>query len=170
MVYNVRVDSIARDIDVDVQKVILDFLPTYDFQYVTCIKDKNALRGTFSEYFKNRRDLAWLKHSVYILANREGRNTRGVAACAWCEPNRLHTFGLGTVLLSKGIKSCRTIHSYGYSVPMSPICHNNLEGKQLDVRQVIDNSFPKTYAELTRQDIPMIPQHVNCRHVMAPIE
>ena len=170
MVYNVRVDSIARDIDVEVQKAILDFLATYDFQYVTCIKNRTALREMFTEYFKNRHDLAWLKHGVYTLAQREGRNRRGVAACAWCEPNRLHTKGLGTVLLSKGIKNCRTIHSYGYSSPMSPICRNNLEGKQLNIEQVIQNSFPKTYAELTREDVPMIPQHVNCRHVMAPIE
>jgi hypothetical protein len=170
MKYNVRVDNIARDIDAEVQKAILDFLGTYDFPYVTCIMDKTALRKVFTDYFKNRCSLAWLKQGVYVLARREGRNLRGVAACAWCEPNRLHTMGLGSVLLSRGEKKCCTIHSYGYTSPMSPICHNNLEGKQLEIEQVIKNSFPKTYAELSRIDIPMIPQHVNCRHVMAPIE
>jgi len=78
--------------------------------------------------------------------------------------------GLGAVLLSRGEKKCRTIHSYGYTSPMSLICRNNLEGKQLEIEQIIKNSFPKNYAELSRTDIPMIPQHVNCRHVMAPIE
>lgn len=170
MVYNVRVDSIARDIDAEVQTAILGFLGTYDFPYVTCIKNKTALRGLFTEYFKNRHDLAWLRQGVYVLAQREDKDLRGVAACAWCEPNRIHTFGLGNVLLSKGTKQCCTVHSYGYSSPMSPICRNNLEGKQLEIEQVIKNSFPKTYGELKRTDIPMIPQHVNCRHVMAPIE
>lgn len=106
---------------------------------------------------------------IYALARREGRSLRGVAAVAWCETNRLHTMGLGTVLLSKGIKKCTTVHSYGRR-PMSPVCHNNLEGKQLDIQEVINNSFPKRYEDLMRTDIPMIPQHPNCRHVMAPIE
>lgn len=53
---------------------------------------------------------------------------------------------------------------------MSPVCRRNLEGKQLDIEEIIKNSFPKKYEDLRRTDIPMIPQHVNCRHVMAPIE
>jgi hypothetical protein len=170
IVYEVRVDSIARDIDVEVQKSILEFLGTYEFPYVTCIQNKTALRELFTEYFKNRRNLPWLRQGVYVLARKEGRNLTGVAACAWCEPNRIHTMGLGSLLLSKGAKKCCTVHSYGYTSPMSPICLNNLEGKQLEIEEVIKNSFPKTYAELRRIDVPMIPQHVNCRHVMAPIE
>lgn len=170
MVYNVRVDSIARDIDTEVQKAILEFLETYDFRYVTCIMDKASLRDVFIEHFKNRHDLGWLKQKVYLLAQKEGRNLRGVAACAWCEPNRVHTMALGTLLLSKGIKECCTVHSYSRSIPMSPICFKNLEGKHLDIQQVINNSFPKTYQELMRTDVPMIPQHVNCRHIMAPLE
>lgn len=169
MVYKVCVDSIAKDIDAEVQKAILGFLGTYDFPYVTCIVDKTALHELFTEYFKNRHDLAWLKQGVYVLARREGKSLRGVAACAWCEPNRIHTMGLGTLLLSKGAKKCCTVHSYGYSSPMSPICRNNLEGKQLDIEEIIKNSFPKKYEDLMCKDVPMIPQHVNCRHVMSPI-
>ena len=170
MPYNVRADRIAQDISDEVQKSILDFLKTYDFPYVRSIMDKSALREVFIEYFRNRHDLGWLKQRLYYLARRERRGLRGVAAVAWTETNRVHTMGLGTFLLSKGIKKCTTIHSYGWSTPMSPICCRNLEGKQLDIQEVISNSFPKRFEGLMREDIPMIPQHVNCRHVMAPIE
>lgn len=169
MPYNVRVDRIAQDIDDDVRERILKFLETYDFPYVTSVMNKSALRDVFIEHFKNRHDLRWLRQSVYVLARREDRSLRGVAAVAWSETNRLHTMGLGTLLLSKGIKKCTTVHSYGRR-PMSPVCKKNLEGKQLDIQKVINNSFPKRYEDLRRTDIPMIPQHVNCRHVMAPIE
>ena len=169
MPYNVRVDRIAQDIDEKVQKSILNFLKTYDFPYVTVVKNKSALHAVFIEHFKNRHDLRWLKLNTYALARKEGRSLRGVAAVAWSETNRLHTKGLGTLLLSKGIKKCSTVHSYGRR-PMSQACLRNLEGKQLDIQQVINNSFPKKYDDLKRTDIPMIPQHVNCRHVMAPIE
>ena len=169
MPYNVRADRIAQDIDDDVRERILKFLETYDFLYVTSVTNKSALRVVFIEHFKNRHDLGWLRESVYALARREGRSLRGVAAVAWSETNRLHTMGLGTLLLSKGIKKCTTVHSYGRR-PMSPVCRNNLEGKQLDIQEVINNSFPKRYEDLMRTDVPMIPQHVNCRHVMAPIE
>jgi hypothetical protein len=170
MPYNVRADSIAQDIDEEVKKSILEFLKTYDFRYVRSIMNKSALREVFIEHFKNRHDLRWLKQRLYYLARREGRSLRGVAAVAWTETNRIHTMGLGTLLLSKGIKKCTTVHSYGWSSPMRPVCRRNLEGKQLDIQEIINNSFPKRYEDLMRTDIPMIPQHVNCRHVMAPIE
>jgi hypothetical protein len=169
MPYNVRTNRIAQDIDDDVRESILKFLEKYDFPYVTSVIDKSALRAVFIEHFKNRHDLEWLKQGVYALARREGRSLRGVAAVAWSETNRLHTMGLGTLLLSKGIKKCTTVHSYG-RIPMSLACRNNLEGKLLDIQEVIGNSFPKKYEDLMRTDVPMIPQHVNCRHVMAPIE
>jgi len=169
MPYNVRVDSIAQDIDDEVKKSILKFLKTYGFPYVTSVMNKSALHAVFIEHFKNRHDLRWLKLNTYALAKQEGRSLRGVAAVAWSETNRLHTMGLGTLLLSKGIKKCTTVHSYGRR-PMSPVCQKNLEGKQLDIQEVIDNSFPKKYEDLKRKNVPMIPQHINCRHVMAPIE
>lgn len=169
MPYNVRIDRIAQDIDDEVKKSILKFLKTYDFRYVTSVMNKSTLREIFIEHFKNRHDFEWLKQMVYSLATQEGRDLRGVAAVAWSESNRLHTMGLGTLLLSKGVKKCTTVHSYGRT-PMSPVCQKNLEGKQLDIREVIDNSFPKKYEDLMRTDVPMIPQHINCRHVMAPIE
>lgn len=169
MPYNVRADHIAEDIDDEVKNSILDFLKTYNFPYVTTIANKSALREIFIEHFKNRHNLEWLKQRIYALARAEGKSLRGVAAVAWCETNRLHTMGLGRVLLSKGIKKCTTVHSYG-RIPMSPVCRNNLEGKILDIEEILKNSFPKRYEELRRTDIPMIPQHPNCRHVMAPIE
>jgi len=167
--YNVRADRIAQDIDDDVREKILEFLEKYNFPYVTSVRSKSALRAVFIEHFRNRHPLSWLRASVYALARQEGRSLRGVAAVAWSETNRLHTMGLGTLLLSKGIEKCTTVHSYGRR-PMSPVCFNNLEGKVLDIKEVIDNSFPEKYEDLRRTDIPMIPQHVNCRHVMAPIE
>jgi len=169
MPYNVRADRIAQDIDDNVRKKILEFLETYDFPYVTTVADKQALRTIFIEHFKNRHDLKWLKQSIYALARKEGRSLRGVAAVAWCETNRLHTMGLGTLLLSKGIKKCTTVHSYG-NQPMSYARRYNLEGKILDIEEIIRNSFPKRYEDLMHTDIPMIPQHPNCRRVMAPIE
>ena len=169
MVYKVRADNIAKDIDSEAQKSILDFLQTYDFPYVTCIKNKASLREVFSEHFRNRHDLGWLRRMVYPLAQREGKDLRGVASVAWSETNRLHTVGLGNLLLSKGIKECTTVHTYGSKV-MSLECYKNLEGKHLDIKEIIRNSFPEKYGDLMRQDIPMIPQHVNCRHVMAPID
>lgn len=167
MLYKVRADRIAQDIDDEVQKQILEFLKTYNFPYVTAVLNKSALRDVFMEHFKNRHELEWLKQQVYALATT--KDLRGVAAVAWCETNRLHTMGLGRLLLSKGKKKCTTVHSYG-NRPMSQACRDNLEGKTLDIQQIIDNSFPKKYEDLLRRDIPMIPQHPNCRHVMAPIE
>lgn len=169
MTYNVRFDSIAQDITEEVQKAILEFLTTYDFRYVTCITNKPELRRVFIEHFSKRHDLEWLKQVLYRLALQEGKSRRGVAACAYCETNRLHTKGLGSLLLAKGIKQCTTVHTYSPSTPMSPICQNNIEGKILDVQEIINNSFPNTSEEIQRTDIPMIPQHCNCRHVMAPI-
>jgi len=53
---------------------------------------------------------------------------------------------------------------------MGTACRINLEGKILDIKEVLNNSFPATIDGLRRTDVPMIPQHINCRHVMAPIE
>lgn len=169
MPYNVRADRIAQDVDTEVQKSILEFLKTYDFPYVRSVTNKAALREVFIQHFTDRHDLIWLKQRLYRLARTEGRSLRGIAAVAWTETSRIHTMGLGTLLLSRGVKKCTTVHSYGYSSPMSPTCLRNLEGKQLDIQEIIDNSFPKRYEGIFRTDIPMIPQHVNCRHVMAPI-
>jgi len=166
MTYNVRVDSIAQDISDDVKDAVLEFLPCYDFPYVTSVTNKAALKQIFIEHFQKRHNLDWMKKQIYRLTY----NRRGVAAVAWCETNRLHTKGLGTVLLAQGQTECRTIHTYGYTTPMSLECRNNLEGKTLDIREVITNSFPKNIDDLGRKDIPMIPQHFNCRHVMAPLE
>lgn len=170
MSYNVRADRIAQDIDDDVQKTILDFLKTYDFQYATCIDDKEALRDLFIEHFRDRHNLAWLKQRLYKLASIEGKNLRGIASCAWTETNRLHTMGLGRVILSKGMTRCTTVHTYGRPKSMTDVCTRNLEGKEFDIQEILNNTFPRTLKETTRTDIPMIPQHLNCRHVMAPVQ
>ena len=86
------------------------------------------------------------------------------------ETNRVHTKGLGTVLLRQGHSKCKTIHTYSLVTPMSPTCRINLEGKILDIQEIIYNSFPNNIDDLNNKNIPMIPQHVNCRHVMAPLE
>lgn len=169
MTYDVKVDSIAQDVDEQVQYAILRFLETYQFPYVTSIQNTAALRDVFRMYFEERHDYAWLKNQVYDLARREGRNLRGVAAVAFSEPNRIHTAALGGILLKRGQTQCTTVHSYGRT-PMSPECQANLEGKVLSIQDVVSNSFPDQPDDLTRTDLPMIPQHVNCRHVMAPLE
>jgi|GEM_PF-6115473 len=167
MPYNVRVDAIAQDITDEVKEAILDFLQTYDFPYVTTISDKFALRQVFIEHFRDRHSLQWLKDKVYTLAS--SKNLKGVATVAWTETNRLHTAGLGRLLLSEGKKMCTTVHSYGDN-PMSLVCRNNLEGKTLNIPEIINNSFPKSRDGIKRTDVPMVPQHANCRHVLAPIE
>jgi len=142
MPYNVRVDRIAQDIDDDVRERILKFLETYDFPYVTSVMNKSALRAVFIEHFKNRHDLRWLRQSVYALARREGRSLRGVAAVAWSETNRLHTMGLGTLLLSKGIKKCTTVHSYGRR-PMSLVCKKILKESSWIFKKLLTIHFRK---------------------------
>jgi len=125
--YNVRAEHIAEDVSDEVRALILEFLKTYDFPYVTTIRNKTTLRNAFMEYFKDRHNPEWLKQKVYELAKVEGRpNLRGVAAVAWCETNRLHTMGLGRLLLSRGIRKCTTVHSYGRT-HMSSVCQANLE-------------------------------------------
>jgi hypothetical protein len=166
MTYKVRVDSIAQDISDEVKDAIISFLPSYDFPYSTSVENKAALKQVFIEHFEKRRSLDWLKNQILRLST----SRRGYAAIALCETNRLHTKGLGEVLLAKGQTKCTTVHSYGYTTPMSLECRNNLEGKTLDIREVITNSFPEKSEDLNRKDIPMIPQHYNCRHVMAPLE
>ncbi|MFC1987388.1 hypothetical protein ACFLVH_02450 [Chloroflexota bacterium] len=166
MTYKVRADSIAQDISDDVKNAILEFLPSYDFPYVTSVTNKVALKQVFTEHFEKRTSFDWLKKQIYRLTN----NRRGVAAVAWCETNRLHTKALGNILLAQGRTKCKTIHSYGDTTPMSLECRNNLEGKTLDIREVITNSFPENIDGLNKKAIPMIPQHFNCRHIMAPLE
>lgn len=166
MTYKVRVDSIAQDISDEVKDAILEFLPSYDFPYSTSVDNKAALKKVFIEHFQKRHNLDWLKVQILRLSS----SPMGYAAVASCETNRLHTKGLGTVLLAKGQTKCSTVHTYGYTTSMLPECRENLEGKILDIREVIANSFPENIDDLNRKDIPMIPQHYNCRHVMAPLE
>lgn len=166
MAYNVRVDSIAQDISDEVKDAILEFLSSYDFPYVTSVTNKAVLKQVFIEHFQKRHSIDWLKKQIYRLAY----DRRGVATVAWCETNRLHTKGLGTVLLAQGQTKCKTSHTHNPTTPMRPECHNNLEGKILDIREIIKNSFPENIGDLGSKDIPMIPQHYNCRHVMAPLE
>ena len=93
---------------------------------------------------------------------------RGIVTTAMTEPNRLHTGGLADVLLAKGEKNCTTIHSYG-AESMSVTCKRNIDNKILNINEILTNSFPSSVSDLNK-DIPMIPQHANCRHVMAPLE
>jgi len=167
--YNVRVNHIAEDVPAAIQAELIDFVSKYDFPHVTAITDKAWLREAFTEYFRNRHTYEWLKAQAYAKARAEGRDLRGVAAVSMCEPNRIHTGALGNYLLKKGQTKCRTIHTYGID-PMQPSCRMNLEGKILDIKTVLVHSFPAAYDDLKRTDIPMIPQHVNCRHVMAPLD
>jgi len=167
MSYNIRVDRIAQDISDEVRDAVLKFLPSYEFPYVTAVTERKALQQLFIEHFQNRHDLAWLKAKIYGLTVM--RDRRASTAIALSETNRLHTKGLGTVLLSNGQTKCRTIHSYGKESSMNSKCWRNLKGKTFDIKTIIANSFPESRADL-ENDIPMIPQHINCRHVMAPLE
>ncbi len=119
----------------------------------------------FIRHFTTRSSIDQLKRDIRRLVS----SLRGVTPIAMCETNRLHTKGLGTVLLRKGQTNCTTVHTYGQT-PMSPECRRNLEGKILDIEEVIMNSFPEKISDLNRKDVPMIPQHMNCRHIMAPLE
>lgn len=167
MPYEVRVDRIAVDVSDEVKEFVIKFLQDYTFPFVTTVSDKAGLRSIFIEHFQHRHTLDSLKDRIYSISS--AANLRGVAAVAWTETSRLHTAGLGKLLLSKGQKSCKTVHSYGYE-GMSDVCRKNLEGKTLDVQEIITNSFPPTRNGIMRTDIPMIPQHINCRHVIAPME
>ena len=165
--YEIRVDHLAQDIPDIVRSSILEFIKTYEFSYVTSIGNIDTLRVSFIQYFTARHSYEWLKEEAYRLARNEGRKLTGVATVAFTEPNRIHTGVLGRMLLDRGITQCITTHTYG-ETPMSPICQQNLEDKLLDIEEIIKNTFPPRYDDLKRRDIPMIPQHPNCRHVMAP--
>ncbi|MCE2507244.1 MAG: hypothetical protein J4F36_12420 [Nitrosopumilaceae archaeon] len=52
---------------------------------------------------------------------------------------------------------------------MSSVCIKNIENKILDIDEVLSNTFPQERLDILKKDVPMIPQHVNCRHVMSPI-
>lgn len=164
MTYNVNVKSIAIDIDDEVRNAILRRLETYDFPYVSTVQNKPALRELFKKHFQERHTIDWLKGQLESLVT----SRRGIVPIAMTETNRLHTGGLSDVLLSKGKTQCTTVHTYGME-GMSPNCRNNLEGRTSDIREILANSFPRSTNDLSR-NIPMIPQHVNCRHVMAPLE
>lgn len=166
MTYKVRIDTIAQDISDEVRDAILEFLPNFNFPYTTTVTNKEALKKVFIEHFQKRHSLDWLIQQIYRLNN----NMRGATATARSETNRLHTKALGNILLSKGETQCKTTHTYGYTTPMSDVCRKNLEGKILDIKEMIENSFPQNINGLNRKDIAMIPQHANCRHVMAPLE
>ena len=164
MVYQVNIESISININDKVRNTILKRLETYDFPYVTSVENKNALRNVFKQYFEEKKSFLWLKGQISHIATK----SRGIVPTAMTESNRLHTGGLGDLLLSKGITKCVTVHSYGLE-GMSSRCKKNIDGKTLDIKEIIKNSFPDSISDLNK-DIPMIPQHVNCRHVMAPLE
>ena len=75
MTYSVLAESIAKDVKDDVKEEILDFLKTYDFPYVTAVRNKSVLKKIFTGHFENRRSLEWLKQRVYAAAG--GRNLTG---------------------------------------------------------------------------------------------
>lgn len=164
MTYKVNVESIAIDISENVREAILKRLDTYDFPYVTTVSSKESLREIFKKYFTEKHTIDWLKNEISKIST----NRRGIVPIAMTETNRLHTGGLADVLLSEGKTQCTTVHSYGME-GMSIQCKTHLDGKTLDIAEVLQNSFPISTSDL-RLNIPMIPQHVNCRHVMAPSE
>ena len=183
--YNVQVEFIAIQISDEVRDEILQFLTTYNFPYIKSIKNKNALRNIFLEHFDGKHTLKWLKTQITNLNEKESANLteRDIDAIGLSETNRLHTRGLGNVLLSKGIKKCTTENSYG-TRPISKTCWRNLEDKPqiidditrkgkpkiLNIEEVIQHTFPQSYEELKRTDIPMIPQSDWCYHIMVPHE
>lgn len=181
--YNVQVEYIAIQIGDEIKERILDFLKNYDFPYIKSLNDKNALRAIFIEHFTQRAVLKSLIKKLDAQLQKEGVTNVEAREIALMETNRLHTKGLGDLLLSKGIKKCTTENSYG-TRPIHEACWKNLETpfkvvnnisvkgkpKILNVEEILKNTFPSTYEELQRTDIPMIPQRVNCYHIMVPIE
>ena len=165
MAYSVSIDRIAEDVPTEVRDEILLFLLDYGFPYVATVSDNERLRAVYSSHFTNRQTLDWLKDRLEQISS----SRRGVVAIALTETNRIHTWGLSKVLLRKGQTKCTTTHSYGVGYEMSPACIANLEGRELDIREILGNTFPADVRELQRVDIPMVPQHVNCRHVLSPI-
>jgi hypothetical protein len=165
--YSVKVETLAQDISDEVRNEILEFLRNYDFPYVRTVSDKTRLRSAFIDCFTNRRTVDWLKHELEQIPS----STRQAAvAIALTESNRLHTWGVGQVLKKKGQTKCTTVHGNGTGKERGCACQTNLEGKDLSIDEILANSFPADVRELKRTDIPMVPQHVNCRHVLAPLE
>lgn len=165
MAYTVRIEHLAEDVPDTVKASILSFLQTYAFPYVSSVQNKSGLRELFIDHFTNRRSLDSLVEGIKSIVTQP----RYATSVAWTETNRVHTAGLANVLKSTGQTKCKAIHTYGQTA-MSSICATNLEGKILDVDTVVSNSFPALRNDILRVDIPMIPQHVNCRHVMSPLD
>lgn len=165
MAYTVRIESLAQDVPDVIKDSILLFLKTYDFPYVSSVQDKSELRNLFLDHFTNRKSLDSLVNTIKNIASKPQYAT----SVAWTETNRVHTAGLTNVLKSKDQTKCKAIHTYG-ETSMSSTCVTNLEGKILDIDMVLANTFPESRADILKKDVPMIPQHVNCRHVMSPID
>lgn len=164
MSYNVRIEYLAQDVPDVVKNSILDFLQNYTFPYVSSVQNKLALKDLFIDHFSNRKTLNSLVDEIKMIATQ----SRYATSVAWTETNRAHTAGLATVLKSIGQTQCTVIHTYGQT-PMNSACATNLDGKVLDIDTIVNNSFPTLRQDILRNDIPMIPQHVNCRHVMSPL-
>ena len=181
--YNVQVEYIAIQIKDEIKERILDFLQVYQFPYNTSFNDKSALREIFIEHFTQRKTLKSLIKKLEDQLQKEGVKNISAKEIALLETNRLHTRGLGGLLLSKGIEKCTTENSYG-TRPMHKNCWQNLENppevinnitvkgkpKILKITEILKNSFPSSYDETKKTDIPMIPQTINCYHIMVPIE
>ena len=165
MAYTVRIETLAQDVPEIIKTSILLFLKTYDFPYVSSIQDKSELRVLFTNHFTNRKSLDSLIGAIKNIASKPQYAT----SVAWTETNRVHTAGLANVLKSKDQTKCKTMHTYG-ETSMSSTCVANLEGKILDINAVLGNTFPDSRADILKKDVPMIPQHVNCRHVMSPLD
>ena len=165
MSYNVRIEFIAQDVPDAVKNSILQFLKTYDFPYVSTVQDKSGLRNVFVDHFTNRKSLDSLVSAIKHIATKP----QYAHSVAWTESNRVHTAGLANVLKSKNERKCKVIHTYGEKA-MASACKINLEGHILDIDVILQNTFPDSFSGILKSDIPMIPQHVNCRHVMAPLD
>jgi hypothetical protein len=166
--YSAKIETLARDIPDEVRSEILAFLQSYNFPYVRTVSDKARLRSAFIDYFTNRRTLDWLKQELGQIPS--GSRESAAVAIALTESNRLHTWGMGQVLRKKGESRCTTVHGNGAGRESRCACQTNLEGKELNTDEILANSFPSDVRELKRTDIPMVPQHVNCQHLLAPLE
>jgi hypothetical protein len=109
--YNVNVESIAIDISDLVRKQILLFLEDYAFPYSSSINDKQVAGEVLVEHFRKRKSIGWLREQLSLICYKR----RGIEMNARGETNRLHTMGLGRVLLGMGLSKCTTVHSYGIS-------------------------------------------------------
>lgn len=165
MAYTVRIELLSQDVPDIVKDSILGFLKNYDFPYVSTVQDKAVLRNVFIDHFTNRKSLDSLVIAIKNIATKPQYAT----SVAWTETNRVHTAGLSNALKSKNQTKCKTIHTYGQT-RMSSTCTENIENKILDIDDVLKNTFPESFSGILKKDVPMIPQHVNCRHVMSPID